>query len=91
MNNAVDISFECYDAATEDDEPVLIIDADDADSFTGSAREGGTTYWWQVRATAPVNSKWSEVGEFTTLPATMTIDADQFGPAIDATNVPRPW
>jgi len=83
------LAYEWYDAATGDDDPVLnVTDAVTTGAHAGDDLDAGTQYWWQVRATEPLNSKWSDVWTFTTLPATMTIDADQFGPAIGATNVP---
>jgi len=89
-NEDMDAAYEWYDAATGTDLGYLIVNAN---STTGAAHGGdaldaGTQYWAQVRATAPVNSKWSDVITFTTDPTTMTVDADQFGPAIGAINIP---
>ncbi|MBW2559602.1 MAG: hypothetical protein JRE40_01980 [Deltaproteobacteria bacterium] len=75
------------DANTNDDEPVLVSDNPATGGFEAVALDAGTQYWVQVRATAPVNSRWSDVITFFTDPATMTISADMFGPAIGATDV----
>lgn len=83
------LAYEWHDAATGDDDPVLnLTDGNTTGVNLGNPLDAGTQYWWQVRATAPADSKWSDVWTFTTLPATMTIDADQFGPAVGASNVP---
>ncbi len=83
------LAYEWYDNFTGDDNPILMVN----DNVTTGVHitdplDAGTTYWVQVRATLPVNSKWSDAMTFTTDPATMAIDADFFGPAIGATNVP---
>jgi len=87
-NEAMDGAYLWYDAATGVDLDYLVVN----DNVTmaphgGDVLDAGTMYWVQVRATAPVNSRWSDVITFTTDPATMAIDADFFGPAIGATNV----
>jgi len=87
-NEDMTLAYEWYDAAIGDDSPIVTVN----DNVTTGvhaleALDAGAVYWVQVRAAAPINSKWSDVITFTTDPATMAIDADFFGPAIGATNV----
>lgn len=71
--------YEEYAADTGDDEPILI-DTTDVDA--------GTTYWAQVRGSAPVHSKWSAVFTFSTGPGAIAIDEDELAPQLGATGVP---
>ena len=88
-NAGMGLAYEWFDALTGDDDPILrLTDRNTTGVHASDDLDAGTEYWWRVRASEPVNSKWSEIWTFTTLPATMTIDADQFGPAIGATGVP---
>jgi len=73
--------YQLYDQATGDDEPLLILNA-------GNAPDAGTEYWWQVRASAPVHSKWSAVRSFSTDPGDINIDEDRLAPPLGAMNVP---
>jgi len=68
-----------FDADTGDDEPMLIDEA---------GVTAGTTYWVQVRGSAPVHSKWSAVYTFSTDPGAVGIDEDTLAPQLGAMNVP---
>ncbi len=59
----------------------------DAANSTGRDPTAGTQYWWQVRGSVPVHSKWSEVFTFTTGAGALSIDEDEFAPALGATDV----
>lgn len=77
-------AYVSYDQDTGDDDPLVIVDDDNAGEFV----DGGTNYWWQVRASAPVHSKWSAVSSFNTGAAQLGVDEDTFAPSLGATNVP---
>jgi len=82
------LAYEWHDNNTGDDNPILMVDDGSTTGIhAGDVLDAGTVYYAQVRSFLPVWSKWSDAITFTTDPATMTIDADQFGPAIGATNV----
>lgn len=59
----------------------------DATTATGRFPRAGTQYWWQARGSGPVHSKWSEVFTFTTGAGALSIDEDEFAPALGATDV----
>jgi len=83
------LAYMWHDAATGDDNPILMVNANSTTgTHEGDVLDAGTMYWVQVRASAPVHSKWSGVMTFTTNPGAIGIDEDTLAPALGATGVP---
>ncbi len=95
----IDLDWETMPGATEyewqcdDDADFIDIASDlkgktEASSISLPALEPGTTYYWRVRACSPVNSRWSDILQFTTALDTEEIVLRPVSPAPGAIDVP---
>ncbi len=82
-NEAFRAAYVVYNSTSDDN---LLIVKEKPNETEGLSP--GTEYWWKVRVTAPLNSKWSDVWSFGTAISTMSISTDFFAPALGAIDVP---